>query len=525
MSRRVLVTGAASGLGAALVAAFRARGDDVLATDRVAADGIDLVLDITSDADWASRARRGRGALGRPRRAGQQRRRRRWRPDRLLHDRRVALDHRDQPVRRRPRRADLHPDAQGAAVRATSSTSPRSPASCTRAGWAPTTRSRPRSSRSPRRAATSSPAYGVRASAVCPSYFRTNLMDSMQGSDEAVGAVIAGLVERSKVTADDIAAAVLAGMDAGEDVIVPDEAARQAYFLKWADRAAYDEVMRTQAARLDADVMSADVTGARAVREEDAFDVDAVAAWLRANADDPTGLEGTPAVRQFSGGASNLTYLLRYPSRDLILRRAPHGTKAKGAHDMHREFVIQSALAPVFPYVAPMVGFCDDATVIGGDFYVMERIDGSHPAQRVADRRAALGRAGTSAVPQRGRRLRRAPLGRPGRRGPHRLRQGRRLRPPAGRGLVGALSQRAHARQPGVHRGDGLAGRPPARRRRHLRDPQRLQGRQPGLLPAGPDARDRRPGLGDGDARRPADGRRRGAGVLDPGRRLRRAAS
>ena len=51
--RRVLVTGAASGLGAALSAAFRARGDEVLATDRVAADGVDLILDITSDADWA----------------------------------------------------------------------------------------------------------------------------------------------------------------------------------------------------------------------------------------------------------------------------------------------------------------------------------------------------------------------------------------------------------------------------------------------------------------------------------------
>ena len=53
--------------------------------------------------------------------------------------------------------------------------------------------------------------YGIRASVVCPSYFRTNLMDSMQGSDEAVGRVVGGLVERSQVTADDIAAAVLAG--------------------------------------------------------------------------------------------------------------------------------------------------------------------------------------------------------------------------------------------------------------------------------------------------------------------------
>ena len=56
-------------------------------------------------------------------------------------------------------------------------------------------------------------------------------------------------------------------------------------------------------------------------------------------------------MRQFSGGASNLTYLLRYPARDLILRRPPPGAKARGAHDMRREFAIQAALKPVFPLV------------------------------------------------------------------------------------------------------------------------------------------------------------------------------
>jgi NAD(P)-dependent dehydrogenase (short-subunit alcohol dehydrogenase family) len=94
--------------------------------------------------------------------------------------------------------------------------------------------------------------WDIRCSVVCPSYFRTKLMESMQGSDEVVGQVVAGLVERSRITADDIAAAVLAGMDAGEDVIVPDEPARQAYFLKWADRPAYDALMREQAAKLQA---------------------------------------------------------------------------------------------------------------------------------------------------------------------------------------------------------------------------------------------------------------------------------
>lgn len=118
---------------------------------------------------------------------------------------------------------------------------------------------------------------------------------------------------------------------------------------------------------------------ARPVRDEDAFDTAAVAEWLRANAADPTGLEGTPEVRQFSGGASNLTFLLRYPDRDLIMRRGPEGTKAKGAHDMGREFLIQSRLAPVFPYVASMVAHCVDDAVIGAEFYVMERIPGVIP--------------------------------------------------------------------------------------------------------------------------------------------------
>jgi len=121
------------------------------------------------------------------------------------------------------------------------------------------------------------------------------------------------------------------------------------------------------------------VPDARAVRAEDAFDVSTVAAWLREHADDATGLGAEPEVEQFSGGASNLTFLLRYPTRDLILRHAPRGTKARGAHDMRREYTIQQALAPVFPHVAPMVAFCDDPTVLGADFYVMERLDGVIP--------------------------------------------------------------------------------------------------------------------------------------------------
>lgn len=94
--------------------------------------------------------------------------------------------------------------------------------------------------------------YGVHAAVVCPSYFRTPLIENMQGSDAAVGAVIGALVANSPTSADDIAAAVLAGLDAGDEVILPDEAARAAYGLKVADRDGYNSVMRHQAARLNA---------------------------------------------------------------------------------------------------------------------------------------------------------------------------------------------------------------------------------------------------------------------------------
>jgi NAD(P)-dependent dehydrogenase (short-subunit alcohol dehydrogenase family) len=94
--------------------------------------------------------------------------------------------------------------------------------------------------------------YGVTAHAVCPSYFRTGLVDAMQGRDEAVGAVIGALVANAPLGPDDIAREILAGLDRGEELILPDDAARAAYALKLNDRPAYDELMRKQAARLNA---------------------------------------------------------------------------------------------------------------------------------------------------------------------------------------------------------------------------------------------------------------------------------
>ncbi|WP_149360399.1 phosphotransferase family protein [Lolliginicoccus suaedae] len=110
-----------------------------------------------------------------------------------------------------------------------------------------------------------------------------------------------------------------------------------------------------------------------APREDDAFDVARLHAWL---AEHIEGLGSLPAVRQFPGGASNLTYLLEYPGRELVLRRPPGGHRAASAHDMQREFRVQQAIAPVFPHVPEMLALCTDESVIGSEFYVMERLSG-----------------------------------------------------------------------------------------------------------------------------------------------------
>jgi aminoglycoside phosphotransferase (APT) family kinase protein len=118
----------------------------------------------------------------------------------------------------------------------------------------------------------------------------------------------------------------------------------------------------------------------KAVRSGEALDVAAVDAWLKAQV---PSLEGAPEVTQYTGGASNWTYRLKYANRDLILRRPPSGTKAKSAHDMSREYTVQQALKPAYPVVPTMVGLCQDPAVLGAEFYVMERIPGLIPRKHM----------------------------------------------------------------------------------------------------------------------------------------------
>jgi aminoglycoside phosphotransferase (APT) family kinase protein len=116
-----------------------------------------------------------------------------------------------------------------------------------------------------------------------------------------------------------------------------------------------------------------DLDQAGAVRAGEELDLDKLDAWLKQQI---PGLRGTPQLTQYAGGASNWTYRLLYENDDLILRRPPAGTKSKSAHDMGREFRLQSALKPVFSAVPEMRAHCADTSIIGTEFYVMQRVDG-----------------------------------------------------------------------------------------------------------------------------------------------------
>ncbi len=87
-------------------------------------------------------------------------------------------------------------------------------------------------------------------------------------------------------------------------------------------------------------------------------------------------LGGPLSVEQFPSGYSNLTYLLRMGERGLVLRRPPFGAQVKSGHDMHREYHILSHLADVYPQAPRPLLYCDDESVVGAPFYVMERVEG-----------------------------------------------------------------------------------------------------------------------------------------------------
>lgn len=119
---------------------------------------------------------------------------------------------------------------------------------------------------------------------------------------------------------------------------------------------------------------------AGAIRDGEDLNLEQLQPWLQKTLPH---LQGHPEVTQYSGGASNWTYRLQYANDDLILRRPPEGTKAKGAHDMGREYRLQAALRPVFSFVPKMYAYCEDPAIIGDEFYVMERLNGIIPRKNL----------------------------------------------------------------------------------------------------------------------------------------------
>jgi aminoglycoside phosphotransferase (APT) family kinase protein len=110
-----------------------------------------------------------------------------------------------------------------------------------------------------------------------------------------------------------------------------------------------------------------------AVRRGEELDLAKLEPFLRSSF--PSGA-GPLVVEQFPSGHSNLTYLLRFGEREMVLRRPPYGSKVKTAHDMGREYRVLSKLHSAYPMAPKVLLYCDDESVLGSPFYLMERIRG-----------------------------------------------------------------------------------------------------------------------------------------------------
>ena len=108
-------------------------------------------------------------------------------------------------------------------------------------------------------------------------------------------------------------------------------------------------------------------------REGDAPDLDKLKNYLSALL---PGFDGELTIEQFPGGYSNLTFLLKTSSGELVLRKPPRGAAIKSAHDMEREFNVLTALKPVYKPIPAPILFCNDESIIGSPFYIMERVSG-----------------------------------------------------------------------------------------------------------------------------------------------------
>lgn len=122
------------------------------------------------------------------------------------------------------------------------------------------------------------------------------------------------------------------------------------------------------------------------VRQGEELDVGALERYL---SEALPGFRGGLEVLQFPSGYSNLTYLLRArfdapggdgpagaATREMVLRRPPFGSEVRSAHDMGREHRVLSALSTVWDKAPEPLLLCEDPSVLGAPFYLMERVEG-----------------------------------------------------------------------------------------------------------------------------------------------------
>jgi aminoglycoside phosphotransferase (APT) family kinase protein len=127
------------------------------------------------------------------------------------------------------------------------------------------------------------------------------------------------------------------------------------------------------------------------------LDLDALRTWL--DSASPGLLSGPLEAELIAGGKSNLTYTVTDGSARVIVRRPPLGHVLATAHDMAREHRVITALAPTGVPVPATYALCEDDSVIGAPFYVMELVEGV-PYSRAAQLEE-LGRERTRAITER----------------------------------------------------------------------------------------------------------------------------
>ena len=119
--------------------------------------------------------------------------------------------------------------------------------------------------------------------------------------------------------------------------------------------------------------MSSPAAGLRPPPDQHAFDTARLAAWMQAHID---GFAGPIEVSQFAGGQSNPTFLVQSARHRYVLRRKPPGKLLPSAHAVDREYRVITALANSQVPVAKAYALCEDTSVIGTAFYVMDYVEG-----------------------------------------------------------------------------------------------------------------------------------------------------